>query len=99
MATATTGQLQKGEIGYLGVFPTEVVLFRARWGAFKPKPTMNVIVTVPRSSVRSAQIDKGRIAGLLDVTFNDGTCWQFEVSRVHLGGASQVVTELGHPAT
>jgi hypothetical protein len=98
-ATATTGPLRKGEIGYLGVFPGEVVLFAAKRGAFKPKPTTNVIATAPRSSVRSAQIDKGRIAGLLDITFADGTAWQFEIPRVHLGGANQVVSVLGHPAT
>jgi hypothetical protein len=97
-ATATTGPLRKGEIGYLGIFPIEVVLFAAKRGAFKPKPTTNVIATAPRSSVRSAQIAKGRIAGLLDITFADGTAWQFEIPRVHLGGANQVVSELGRPA-
>jgi hypothetical protein len=96
--TPTTGQLRKGELGYLSVFPTEVVLFAAKRGAFKPKPTTNVIATAPRSSVRSAQIDKGRIAGILDITFADGTAWQFEVPRVHLGGANQVVSVLGRPA-
>ena len=70
------------------------MLFAAKRGAFKPKPTAQVIAVAPRSSVSSARIDKGKIAGVLDIGFADGTSWQFEVPRVHLGGANQVVLEL-----
>ena len=43
-----------GKIGFLAVFPDEVVLFAGKRGAFKPKPTSEVIGEMPRASVASA---------------------------------------------
>jgi len=84
--TADASPLHKGQIAYLSVFAEEIVLFKAKRGAFSPKPTGEVIAAAPRSVARSAQITKGRIAGVLEISFADGSTWAFDVPKVHLGG-------------
>ncbi len=86
--------LARGQIGYLGVFPGEVILFAAKRGAFRPKPTETVIAAAPRPAVRLAQLTKARVAGVFEIHLHDGTAWRFEVPRVHLGGAQQVAAVL-----
>jgi hypothetical protein len=48
--------LATGQIAYLGLFPDELTMFRAKRGAFRPKPTNQVIASasMPRPA-RSAQ--------------------------------------------
>ena len=86
--------LKKGEIAHLSVSLDELRLCKAKRGAFKPKPTDEVIAAAPRAAVRSAKVDKGRLAGVLEVSFEDGSTWAFDVPKVHLKGAEQIASEL-----
>jgi hypothetical protein len=86
--------LKKGEIAHLSVSLDELRLCKAKRGAFKPKPTDEVIAAAPRAAVRSAKVDKGRLAGVLEVSFEDGSTWAFDVPKVHLSGANQIAAEL-----
>ena len=92
--TEGASPLKKGDIAYLSVSGDQVVLRKAKRGAFKPKPTEEVIASAPRASVRGAAIEKGRIAGVLKVSFEDGSSWEFDVPKVHLKGAQQIETAL-----
>ena len=53
-----------------------------------------LIAAAPRSAVRTAKVEKGRIAGVLEVTFEDGSAWVFDVPKVHLKGAQEIASEL-----
>jgi hypothetical protein len=92
--TAGASPLKKGDIAYLSVSAGEVLLCKAKRGAFKPKPTEEVIASAPREAVRGAKIDKGRIAGVLEVSFYDGSTWAFDVPKVHLKGAQEIEAAL-----
>jgi hypothetical protein len=96
---ATTGTegaspLRKGELAYLSVHPDALVVFKAKRGAFRPKPTADVMATAPRGTVTSASLDKGRIGGVLTVLFADGETWAFDVPKVHHKGARQIAAIL-----
>jgi hypothetical protein len=86
--------LKKGDIAHLSVSHDELRLCKAKRGAFKPKPTDEVIAAAPRAAVRTATVEKGRIAGVLEVSFEDGSAWAFDVPKVHLKGAQQIACEL-----
>jgi hypothetical protein len=86
--------LEKGDIAHLSVSRDQPVLCKAKRGAFKPKPTDEVIASAPRAAVRTAKVDKGRIAGVLELSFEDGSSWAFDVPKVHLKGAHQIADEL-----
>ena len=92
--TAGASPLKKGDIAYLSVSREQVMLCKAKRGAFKPKPTDELIALVPRSAVRGAKIEKGRIAGVLELTFDDGSNWAFDVPKVHLKGAREIESRL-----
>jgi hypothetical protein len=92
--TEGASPLKKGEIAHLSVSHDEIRLCKAKRGAFKPKPTDEVIAAAPRGAVRTARLDKGRIAGVLEVSFEDGSSWAFDVPKVHLKGAQQIAAEL-----
>jgi hypothetical protein len=92
--TDGSSPLKKGEIAHLSVSGDDVVLFKAKRGAFKPKPTEEVIASAPRAAVRGARIEKGRIAGVLEVSFDDGSTWAFDVPKVHLKGAQAIEAAL-----
>ncbi len=77
------------------MYPAQLVLFRGKRGAFKPKPTDEIVVSAPRSAVRSAVINKGRIGAVLEIAFSDGSSWQFDVVRVNLNSAQRVAGALG----
>jgi hypothetical protein len=87
--------LAKGQIAYLAVFADQVILFRAKRGALKPKATDEVIAAAARTELRSATVEKGRIAGVLTLTFADGGAWAFDVPKVHLSGAERIAADLG----
>jgi hypothetical protein len=92
--TEGASPLKNGEIAHLSVSQDELRLCKAKRGAFKPKATDEIIASAPRAAVRSAKVDKGRIAGVLEVSFEDGSTWAFDVPKVHLSGAQQIATEL-----
>lgn len=92
--TQSTSPLRKGDIAHLSVSRDEVRLCKAKRGAFKPKPTDEVIASAPRGAVRGAKVDKGRLASVLEVSFEDGSTWAFDVPKVHLSGAQQIAAEL-----
>ena len=92
--TEGASPLKKGEIAHLSVSREQLVLCKAKRGAFKPKPTEEVIASAPRAAVRTAKVDKGKIAGVLEVSFEDGSTWAFDVPKVHLKGAEQIAAEL-----
>ena len=92
--TEGASPLGKGDIAYLSVSDDQVTLCKAKRGAFKPKPTEEVIAAAPREAVRGAAIEKGRIAGVLKVSFEDGSAWEFDVPKVHLKGAQEIEAAL-----
>jgi hypothetical protein len=92
--TEGASPLKKGEIAHLSVSRDQLVLCKAKRGAFKPKPTDDVIASAPREAVRTATVEKGKIGGVLEVSFADGSTWAFDVPRVHLKGAQQIAAEL-----
>ena len=96
--TAGASPLKKGDIAHLSVSGDRVVLCKAKRGAFKPKSTDEVIALAPREAVRSATVEKGKIAGVLEVSFDDGSSWAFDIPKVHLKGAQQIGAELSRPA-
>jgi hypothetical protein len=71
------------------------VLFNARRGALRPKPTGDVIAPAARAGVRSAGLAKGRLGGVLEVSFVDGVAWAFDVPKVHRKGAESIAAALG----
>jgi hypothetical protein len=91
---AESSPIGKGQIAYLAVFGTEIVLFKAKRGAFKPKPTTEAIAAAPRSDLRAASVEKGRIAGVLAIAFAEDVTWEFDVPKVHLKGAQQIAAAL-----
>jgi hypothetical protein len=83
-----------GRFAYLAVFPEEIVVFRGKQGAFKPKPTSEVLATVPRSSVSSARLERKAVKGVLTVTLTDGETWEFDTPRFHKKATEGVVAAL-----
>ena len=96
MSTEPGGKspVEAGKIGFLAVFPEEVVLFAGKRGAFKPKPTEEVIASVPRSAIASAALEKKAVKGFLILTLGDGERWEFDMPRAHLKNAQKVVAAL-----
>jgi allophanate hydrolase subunit 2 len=92
--TQNASPLQKGDIAHLSVSRDELRLCKAKRGAFKPKPTDEVIASAPRTAVRGAKVDKGRLASVLEVSFEDGSSWAFDIPKIHLKGAQQIAAEL-----
>ena len=87
--------VKAGDIAYMAVFADEVVVFKGKRGAFKPKPTEEVIATVPRSAVASARLDRKSMKGVLTLTFQDGEPWEFDMPRAYLKSADAVAKALG----
>jgi hypothetical protein len=86
--------IKAGRIGFLAVFDDQVVLFAGKRGAFKPKPTEEVLATVPRSELATASLEKKAVKGVLTLTLNDGADWAFDMPRAHLKSAQAVVASL-----
>ena len=92
---AGSSPMRAGQIAYLSLGDGQLTLFRAKRGAFRPKKTDEQIASAPRSSVRGAGLERGRIAAVLEVTFEDHSTWSFDVPKVHISGAEALVAELG----
>jgi hypothetical protein len=91
---ADASPVAKGRIAFLAVFPDELVLFAGKRGAFKPKPTADVIASAPRASVASAELERKGLSGALTIAFADGASWAFDMPKVHLKTAEQVAQAL-----
>ena len=85
-----------GKLGYLAITETELVLLNGRTGLTTPKAT-GVAARVPRERVESASLGEGKLAVPLDVTFEDGGRWQFEVGRAYTKNARSVIELLQRP--
>lgn len=85
-----------GKLGYLAITETELVLLDGRTGLTTPKAT-RVAARVPRERVESASLGEGKLAVPLDVTFEDGGRWQFEVGRAYTKQARSVIELLRRP--
>jgi hypothetical protein len=92
---AGSSPIRAGQIAYLALSGEQLTLFRAKRGAFRPKATDEVIAIAPRASVSAADLERGRLAGVLQVTFTDGSTWAFDVPKVHLSGAEAIAAALG----
>jgi hypothetical protein len=92
--TAGASPLRAGSIAYLSVSADDLVLFHAKRGAFRPKATDEVVASAPRSTVERATLEKGRIAGVLEISFAGGSTWAFDIPKVYLSGAQQVAAVL-----
>jgi hypothetical protein len=91
---ADASPLEAGKIAFLAVFPDELVLFAGKRGAFKPKPTADVIASAPRAGVASAELERKKMAGVLTISFADGGSWAFDMPKVHLKTAERVAQAL-----
>src|ERR1700753_1736654 len=84
---AGSSPIRAGQVAYLALDGEELTLFRAKRGAFRPKATDEVIAAAPRASVTAAGLERGRLAGVLELTFTDESTWAFDVPKVHLTSA------------
>ncbi len=92
--SAGASPLTKGQLGYLVAFDDQVVLYRAKRGAFKPKPTEEVYATAPRGSVTGAELERKKVSGVLVVHFADGSEWAFDVPKIYLSTAEGIAVSL-----
>jgi hypothetical protein len=91
---AGSSPIRAGQIAYLRLNSEELTLFRAKRGAFRPKATDEVIAVAPRASVSAAALERGRLAGVLQATFADGSTWEFDVPKIHISGAEAIAAAL-----
>jgi len=94
--SAGASPLTTGQLGYLVVFDDQVVLYRAKRGAFKPKPADEVFATAPRDSTTGAELDRKTLSGVLTVRFADGNEWAFDVPKVYISSAETIVQALSY---
>jgi hypothetical protein len=84
-----------GRVGYLGASADAVALVKTKSGAFKMKVTDEVLASVPRSELASAELDQGTLLSKLKLEFSNGTVWEFDIPKMAKKTAQQLVTELG----
>ncbi len=92
--SAGASPLTKGQLGYLVAHDDQIVLYRAKRGAFKPKPSDEIFATAPRDSTTGAELERKKLSGVLIVRFADGSEWSFDVPRVYLSTAEAIVRAL-----
>lgn len=90
----SSSPLAKGQLGYLVAFDDQIVLYRAKRGAFKPKPSEEIHATAPRGSVTGADLERKKLSGVLTVQFTDGNDWTFDVPKIYLSTAEAIVSAL-----
>ncbi|HEY2317079.1 MAG TPA: hypothetical protein VGH67_02185 [Solirubrobacteraceae bacterium] len=88
-----------GRMGYLAASETELALTKTSQLGWKPHPTGDALVRVPRSEVQSVAIQDGRLLSRLTLSFTNGTKWEFEIPRAHRRTAKGLVSALGGSAT
>jgi hypothetical protein len=92
--SAGASPLAKGQVGYLVAFDDQIVLYRAKRGAFKPKPSDEVLATAPRASVTGAELERKKLSGVLTVRFADASEWTFDVPKIYLSTAEGIAAAL-----
>jgi hypothetical protein len=101
-ATAIGGKIDKvapdvpsfGRIGYLAASETELVITKTSQLGWKPHPTGDALVRVPRSDVESVSMEQGKLLSHLTLQLAGGVTWEFEIPRAHRKGAADFVTTL-----
>ena len=83
----------RDQFAFLAVFSDRLVLFQAK-GALRSKPTDVVLGAEGRTGTR-ATFTTNRSWGVLEIFFDDGSLWEFDVPRAGLGDARQVAATLG----
>lgn len=91
---AGSSPLAQGDIAYLGVTADAVILFRAKRGLFKPKATDELVAQAPRAETASATVAEGRLGSVLTLAFLDASTWTFDIPKIHLKGAREIVAAL-----
>jgi hypothetical protein len=94
-AGAGAATLPRGKLGYLAVTANDVVIVRAKRGAFKPKATDEVVLQLPRTELTASRYRKGKAVGVFELVLSDGETWAFDVGRAFATGAMRVAHELG----
>ena len=87
--------LKRGELGYLSVTQNTVRIGKAKRGAFKPKVTGEVIAEAPRSGLQASRYKRGKLVGVFELDFADGSQWAFDVGKAFAGSATKVAQALG----
>jgi hypothetical protein len=96
---ANSDQVDPGELlgsqglGHFAVENTEVVISKAK-GGLKHKATEEVLIRVPRDTVKAASFDGKMLMGILAVDFVDGSRWEFDVPRQYKKSATEVAQVL-----
>jgi hypothetical protein len=106
-ATAVGGKIDNvapdvpsfGRIGYLAASETELVVTKTSQLGWKPHPTGDALVRVPRAEVESVAMEQGKLLSRLTLSFAGGVTWDFEVPRAHRKGAADFVNTLGGTVT
>jgi hypothetical protein len=93
--SAGVATLPRGKLGYLAVTADDVVIVRAKRGAFKPKATDDVVLQLPRTELTASRYRKGKAVGVFELVLSGGETWAFDVGRAFASGAMRVAHELG----
>jgi hypothetical protein len=93
--TQAPSPLASGDLAYLAVTPDAIAVFKAKRGALKAKKTEELLGQVPRSELRASRYKKGKMVGMLELDFSDGSSWAFDVGRAFAKDATEVASVLG----
>jgi hypothetical protein len=93
--TAAPSPLAAGDLAYLAVTPEAVEVYKAKRGALKPKVTDELLGRCPRGDVTASRYKKGKMVGVFELDFADGSSWAFDVGRAFAKGAGEVAGALG----
>ena len=85
-----------GRAAYLAVTESELALVKIK-GAFKAKPSDEVLARVARTEIGAVEFDRGIVLSQLRIAFTNGMAWEFEVPKVGRKAAENVVRALGGP--
>jgi hypothetical protein len=88
-----------GRVAYVGANAEDVAIVKTKSGAFKMKVTDEVLASVPRSEITSAELDQGAMVSHLKIVFANGVTWEFDVPKMAKKTAKELVTELGGTLT
>jgi hypothetical protein len=84
-----------GRVGYVAASETEIALVKTKTGAFKMKVSDEVLARVPRSEIRSIELDQGKLLSHLTIAFDNGVRWQFDIPKQAKKTAQELVRALG----